>query len=139
MAYGGIPFPVNHADADSWAPGNELEMPGSRPRLMNFTLTGGVVYAKGSVLGQVTATGKLKLAASAAGDGSQNPMAVLTVPIDATANSNADVTFDVMVSGGILNPAALVLGTGTTSGVAQTALVARGFSFRTPGFSGSPV
>lgn len=134
-----LPYPVRATDADSVPTHVDLEMPGSRPKFMNFTLTGGVVYARGSVLGQITATGKLKLAASAAGDGSQNPIAVLNTDIDATLNSNADVTFDVIVSGATLNPNALVLGVGTTLGAAQIALAARGFAFRTPGFSGSPV
>jgi hypothetical protein len=35
-----------------------------------------------------------------------------------------------------LNPLALVLGAGTTQAAAVTALLARGFTFRTPGFSG---
>lgn len=136
MSYSSIPYPVRHTDADSWAPGNDLEMPFSRPRFLNVTLKGGQVYAKGSVLGQITATGKFTLALSAAGDGSQAPIAVLNTDVDATQNTNADVTFDVMVGGAVLNPAALVLGTGTTSSAAQIALVARGFTFRTPGFSG---
>lgn len=136
MAYASIPYPARHVDADAWTPGNDLEMPGSRPRFQNMTLTGGAVYAKGSVLGVVTATGKLKLSAAAAGDGSQTPIAVLNTDVDATANTNADVNFDVMVSGAVLNPAALVLGAGITSDAAQTALLGRGFAFRTPGFSG---
>ncbi|MBR0406171.1 MAG: hypothetical protein IJI68_13375, partial [Eggerthellaceae bacterium] len=61
------------------------------------------------------------------------PLAVLNTDVDATAG---DVTFDVMVSGAVLNPNALVLGVGTTLAVAQAALNGRGFAFRTPGFSG---
>lgn len=128
-----LPYPVRTGDADSVATHVHLEMPGSRPKFQNFTLTAGQVYAKGSVLGQVAANSKLKLAAAAAGDGSQNPIAVLNTDVDATAG---DVTFDVMVSGAVLNPNALVLGVGTTLAVAQAALNGRGFAFRTPGFSG---
>lgn len=135
MSYASTPYPVRHADADSWSPGNDLEMPNSRPRFQNVVLKGGQVYAKGSVLGQITATGKYTLALAAAGDGSQNPIAVLSVDIDATQNTNADVNFDVMATGAVLNPAALVLGTGITSAAAQAALMGRGFTFRTPGFS----
>lgn len=131
--YQDISYPARTGEADSFAPGNDLELPGSRPRFMNFTLASGSVYAKGSVLGMVTASRKLKLSASAAGDGSEAPMAVLNTTVDATAG---DVTFDVMVSGAVLNPAALVLGTGTTSNAAQDALRALGFQFRTPGYSG---
>lgn len=117
----------------------QFELPGSRPRFMNFTILGGQTLAKGSVLGKITASGKLKLAASAAGDGSQNCMAVLNTAIstfEADGTTPKDMTFDVIVSGAVLNPAALVLGAGTTSAVAQDALRALGFQFRTPGFSG---
>lgn len=124
-------FPANAGQVDSFTPGPDLHMPGSRPKFQNFTLTAGT-YAKGAVLGMVTATRKLLLAASAAGDGSQAPMAVL----DRALVLAADATFDVMVSGAVLNPAALVLGTGTTSNAAQDALRTLGFQFRTPGFSG---
>jgi hypothetical protein len=128
-----IPYPVRTGDADSVPTHVQLELPGSRPRFQNFTLLAGQLYKKGSVLGVITASGKLTLSASAAGDGSQTPIAVLNIDVDATA---ADVKFDVMVGGAVLNPAALVLGTGLTSAAAQTALLARGFAFRTPGFSG---
>jgi hypothetical protein len=64
-------YPAKHVDADSFSPGNDLQMPGSKPKFMNFTILGGQTLLKGSVLGMVTASRKLKLAASAAGDGSQ--------------------------------------------------------------------
>lgn len=129
---GNLPYPVRAQEVDSIS-FTSFELPGSRPRFMNFTLASGAVYLKGSVLGQVTASGKLKLAAAAAGDGSQNPMAVLNTDVDATAG---DVTFDVMVTGAVLNPDALVLGAGTTKAAAVAALRTLGFQFRTPGFSG---
>lgn len=131
-------FPANAGVVDSFTPDPQLQMPGTRPRFMNFTLTGGA-YLKGSVLGMVTATRKLKLAASAAGDGSQTPMAVLDRDLNlfaADGTTPVDTTFDVMVSGAVLNPTALVLGAGTTVNAAEDALRALGFQFRTPGFSG---
>jgi hypothetical protein len=139
MAYQNYGYPARHVDADSFSPGNDLFMPGSRPKFMNFTILGGQTLLKGSVLGMVTASRKLKLAASAAGDGSQNPMAVLDrdlATFDTDGTTPLDMTFDVVVDGAVFNPAALVLGTGTTSNVAQDALRALGIQFRTPGFSG---
>ena len=135
---GNTPYPVRAQEVDSITH-LDLELPGSRPRFMNFTILGGQTLAKGSVLGKVTASGKLKLAASAAGDGSQNCMAVLNCEIatfEADGTTPKDMTFDVMVGGAVLNPAALVLGTGTTLAVAQDALRVLGFQFRVPGFSG---
>lgn len=132
-------YPANAGQVDSFTPDPQLMLPGSRPRFMNFTLTGGVAYLKGSVLGMVTATRKLKLAASAAGDGSQVPMAVLDrdlAAFDTDGVTALDTTFDVLVGGVVLNPAALVLGTGTTLNVAEDALRPLGFQFRTTGFSG---
>jgi hypothetical protein len=128
-----IPYPVRHADADSIGNHVDLELPGSRPRFQNFTLLAGQLYARGSVMGQVTASGKLTLSASAAGDGSQNPIAVLNTDVDATGG---DVTFDVYVGGAVLNQDALVLGTGMTLAAVEAALIARGFAFRHVGFSG---
>lgn len=132
-------FPARTGVADSFTPDAQLMLPGSRPRFQNFVLTGGVTYAKGSVLGMVTASRKLKLAAAAAGDGSQNPIAVLDRDIaafDTDGTTPLDTSFDVIVRGAVLNPAALVLGAGITSNAAQDALTARGFSFRSTGFSG---
>lgn len=129
-----LPYPVRHADADIVPNHVELEMPWSRPRFQNFTILGGQgVLGKGSVLGMVTASRKLKLSAAAAGDGSEAMKFVLNVDLDTTGG---DVTFDVMVGEATLNPAALVLGAGQTANGAIDALTARGFSFRTPGFSG---
>lgn len=132
-------YPANAGVVDSFTPDAQLMLPGSRPRFQNFTILGGLTLLKGSVLGMVTATRKLKLAASAAGDGSQTPIAVLDrdlATFDTDLVTALDTTFDVLVSGVVLNPAALVLGAGITSTAAQDALRALGFQFRSPGFSG---
>jgi hypothetical protein len=132
-------YPANAGVVDSFTPDPQLMLPGSRPRFMNFTLLGGQTLAKGSVLGMVTATRKLKLAAAAAGDGSQAPIAVLDRDIatfDTDGVTALDTTFDVLVGGVVLNPAALVLGAGTTAPAAQDALRPLGFQFRSTGFSG---
>jgi hypothetical protein len=132
-------YPANAGVVDSFTPDPQLLLPGSRVRFQNFILLGGLHFLKGSVLGIITASGKLTLSASAAGDGSQNPVAVLDRDLgtfDTDGVTSLDTTFDVMVHGAVLNPAALVLGTGMTLAVVQTALLARGFTFRTTGFSG---
>jgi hypothetical protein len=137
--YQNYSYPARAGVADSFTPDAQLTLPGSRPRFQNFTLKGGATYAKGSVLGMITASRKLTLAVAAAGDGSQNPIAVLdrdVAAFDVDGATALDTTFDVMVGGAVLNPAALVLGTGITSAAAQDALTARGFSFRSTGFSG---
>ncbi len=134
-----LPYPLRAEVADTVASHVDLELPGSRPKFMNFTILGGQTLTKGSVLGMVTTGRKLKLAASAAGDGSQNCMAVLNTDLatfDTDGTTPLDMKFDVIVSGGVFNSAALVLGTGTTLNVASDALRALGNQVRTPGFSG---
>lgn len=76
-------------------------------------LTGGIVVAsgagkleRGSVLGQITASGKYKLADSAATDGSGVGSVVLAEDVDATDN---DVTTEVYTSG-MFNRDKLVFG-----------------------------
>jgi hypothetical protein len=132
-------YPANAGVVDSFTPDPQLMLPGSRPRFMNFVILGGQTLLKGSVLGMVTATRKLKLALAAAGDGSQTPIAVLDrdlASFDTDGVTGLDTSFDVVVGGAVLNPLALVLGTGTTLNVAEDALRALGFTFRNTGFSG---
>lgn len=132
-------YPANAGVVDSFTPDPQLLLPGSRPRFQNFKLLGGLTLLKGSVLGLITASNKLTLSASAAGDGSQNPIAVLDrdlATFDTDGVTGLDTNFDVMVNGAVLNPAALVLGTGMTTAAVITALLARGFTFRATGFSG---
>ncbi len=61
------------------------------------TIASGQTLTRGAVMGRVTADDKYKLAASAAGDGSETPVAVLAVDVDASAG---DVAASVYVSGG---------------------------------------
>lgn len=82
----------------------------------------------GAVLGKVTATGKYKLATSAATDGSQNPVAVLIadglgMSKDITLAANTDTKALVLVKGpAIVADAALQLGAGITAAAAKAAL-----------------
>lgn len=86
----------------------------------------------GAVLGVVTATGKYKVAKSAAVDGSQVPAAVLIadglgLSGDITLTANTDTKALVLARGAaIVSGPALQLGTGTTLAAATTALKALG-------------
>ena len=83
-----------------------------------------------TLLGKVTATGKYKVALSAASDGSQTPVAVLIA--DALGQSNdlvvaaaTDTNALALVRGQVvLKDSGLTLGTGITAAAAKTALAA---------------
>jgi hypothetical protein len=66
-----------------------------RDEVLVFAGAGTVL--KGTLLGRVTATGKLKPMATAANDGSQNAQSVLTY--DVTATGAGDVAIRAMVEG----------------------------------------
>ncbi|HDR8944316.1 TPA: head decoration protein [Burkholderia vietnamiensis] len=92
----------------------------------NATITGGP-YARGTVLGIITASGKLTIATSAASDGSQNPAAILADYADGSA---ADVTAGVFLEGEF-NINAITLGAGITSTAARDALRPLGIHLKT--------
>ena len=71
------------------------------------TIISGQNVARGAVLGQITASGKYTLSASASVDGSEDPRAVLAVDVDATGG---DTEGQVIVHGEV-NENALVFGT----------------------------
>lgn len=82
------------------------------------TLVSGQNLKRGAVLGRITASGKYTLALSAAGDGSNTPVAILADDCDATsADKLAGVYF-----AGEFNGNALTLGTGITLAAATIAL-----------------
>lgn len=113
----GIPHPAKTAAVGALTYQHFL-MPGGEVVYEPFTILTGQVLLKGSVLGQVTASGKLVLSASAAGDGSQNPMAILGEDLDTTAG---DVNFSVIVHCRV-NPEALVFGAGQTEANTKAAM-----------------
>lgn len=84
----------------------------------------------GTVLGKVTATGKYKVALSAASDGSQNPVAVLIADGNGVSNdlvvpANTDTRCLILARGpAIVADSALTLGTGITAAAAKAALQA---------------
>jgi hypothetical protein len=82
------------------------------------TIAKGQVQPRGAVLGVITASEKHVLSASAAGDGSEKPVAILAEDVDAT---DADVTAPVYLTGQF-NSRALKLGAGHTIASAKAAL-----------------
>lgn len=118
---------------------NGLFLPGHTPKFENVTIKGGVTYMPGTVLGQITATGKFVMSAAAAGDGSEVPIAVLTMPIatfDTDGVTALDMKASVVVHEGYFNETALIFGAGFTIAQIKSALLARGIFTRAPGYSG---
>lgn len=73
------------------------------------TIASGALLSRGAVLGKVTATGKYKLSASGASDGSQVATAILAEKTDATS---ADVTNVAVYIKGEFSSNALSFGVG---------------------------
>lgn len=88
----------------------------------SITLLSGQNVGRGAVLGRVTASGKYKLSASAASDGSEVPVAIAAEPIDATAGDAAGPAYHT----GEFNAAQLAFGAGHTAASVEAALRARG-------------
>lgn len=83
-----------------------------------ITLLSGQNLQRGTVLGQITATGKYTISTSAASDGSQNPSAILAEDTNASsADKNTVAYFE-----GTFNENALILGAGFTIAVVRPAL-----------------
>ncbi|MGE4402842.1 MAG: head decoration protein [Desulfobulbus sp.] len=66
------------------------------PVLIPQTIAAGADLAKGTILGRITASGKLVAAAAASSDGSQTPVAVL---MEDAAAASADVSATVGFAG----------------------------------------
>lgn len=132
-----IPHPARYRYVDAIVH-NPLMLPGADPVFMNFVIEGGQNLIPGSVLGRVTATGKLKLVAAAAGDGSQNPVAILCEKLDTFAADGVtpqDITMAVAVSG-YFNETVLNYGAGYTVAALKPLLQAVNIYTRAPGYSG---
>lgn len=110
---------------DSPIPDNLIA--GEYPRVERLvTIAAGADLAKGAVLGRITASGKYKLSASAAVDGSQTPDAVLA---EAATAASGDVQAVVYFSGEF-NENALVLGAGHTVDAVRLVLRAKSIFLR---------
>lgn len=81
-------------------------------------VSGAGVLARGTVLGKITASGKLKTVNSANSDGSQTPYAILAEGVDATS---ADTQIAVFLAGEF-NSAALIFGGTDTATTHKAAL-----------------
>jgi hypothetical protein len=92
---------------------------GQFPRVSRVvTILTGANLVAGSVLGKITANSKFKLAASASGDGSQVPDAILAEDCDATAADKQAVVY----YAGEFNELALTFGAGITADSARDTL-----------------
>ena len=110
----------------SYTPDNLIA--GEYPRVARVvTIASGVNLAQGALLGKITASGKFKLSASAATDGSEVPDAILAEVANATA---ADVQAVVYFSGEF-NESALSLGAGHTLASVKAGLRDRNIYLRT--------
>ncbi len=81
-------------------------------------LAGGAIHKAGELLGQVTASKKYVLSASASSDGSQGPSAILAHDVDAT---DGDIEVVVYLTGEFRKEA-VTLGTGHTVDSVSAAL-----------------
>ena len=83
-----------------------------------ITLLAGQNLKRGSVLGNVTASGKYALSLSASSDGSQAPVVILASTTDATAGDKVTVAY----FGGTFDENACTYGAGTTPASAREPL-----------------
>lgn len=82
------------------------------------TVITGQNLTRGALLGKITASGKVNLSLSAAGDGSQTPYAILAEDVDATS---ADKTGVAYISGDF-NSTAITYGTAHTADTVKAGL-----------------
>lgn len=92
---------------------------GDHPRMTEtLTVISGQNLARGALVGKITASGKLTLSLSAAGDGSQVPYGVMADDVDASA---ADKAGPVFLSGEFAEEV-VTYGTGHTAATVQDGL-----------------
>lgn len=85
----------------------------SRP----VTILSGQVLTRGSVLGRITASRKYTLSATAAGDGSQTPRAILAADVDASAGDTTAPAYFIGEFGDLV----MTFGTGHTQATVDAA------------------
>ena len=132
-----LPYPNRFRTVDALVP-NPLLLPGKKHLTQPFTILGGQHLLAGSVVGVVSASGKIVLSLSAAGDGSQVPFGILAEDVNSYASDGVtalDVGAPVYVEG-IFNATALAFGTGQTVALVAPILAARAIYLQNPGFSG---
>jgi hypothetical protein len=111
---------VPGASTESYVPDQLIAGQFFRVTLGSATLTGGQgVLARGTLLGQTTATGKYVVSTAAATDGSQVPSAILADTYDTTAG---DVVGAGLYLTGEFNANRVTFGAGITAASAFAAL-----------------
>ena len=103
--------------SEIWTP-DDLIAGSYPPENQTETIASGEEVVRGAVLGRVTATGKLKVSASAAGDGSETPRFIAAYDLGTLA---ADTPAQVYKAG-TFRVSALTLGTGHTAASVRAAL-----------------
>jgi hypothetical protein len=83
--------------------------------------------ARGALLGQIDATGKYVLSLAAATDGSEDPVAILLEPVDATSGDKEAA----IAIAGRFNSGAITFGTGHTAASVDKVLRDRGIYLET--------
>jgi len=96
---------------------------------ISVTIVAGANLTRGSVLGKITASGKYALSASAAGDGSETPEAIL---LEDAAAASADVTNTPVALTGEYNNNKVILGTGHTVASIFAGLRNKGIFLKSP-------
>lgn len=91
------------------------------------TLISGQNLTRGALLGRITASGKLTLSLSAAGDGSETPRYILVENTDASAGDKECNFYRT----GEFNEAAITFGTGHTADSTREALADLGIFLKT--------
>lgn len=100
---------------------------GGKYRSKKVTIDTGVL-TRGTLLGKITASGKYIKSASAAGDGSQTPDAILAEDVDATAADKEAMVYYT----GDFDETAVTFGTGHTAASVREGLRAKGIHLITP-------
>jgi hypothetical protein len=131
------PYTASFRTVDAFV-ATQLFLAGKEPIFMDVILEGGQNLPAGAVLGRISANGKFKLTASAAGDGSQNAIAILSQPVksyDIDGVTPKDTPFRVVVEG-YVNPAALTFGAGHSWDTTKESLRQAGIYGTYPVYSG---
>lgn len=94
---------------------------GEFPRIVELATVSGGKYARGTILGKITASGKCTICTSAATDGSKDAYAILAEAVDTSEKDKQAVVYLT----GEFNAAALTVGSGLTVNGLKDALRAK--------------
>ena len=108
---------------------------GGQPTFMEQFVAQGAAYEAGEVLGRITATGILTKCDPAAGDGSEEPFAILMENLDLTAAAADEEVSVLTTSNRTINFKALVHDAAWDKKELRSKLSLRGIQTRTPMYS----